>query len=330
MRSVRTVLMNAAPPRAWVLGVVTAALAIAGITNLPGVPYNVRELLRPDVPVLSAALLAVAIGTMAMLPRWLRLVASGIGAARALIGWPLLLLGVAASAASIIWGAVPDEAVYDVVGSPVLDWWGPSEVLLRLTALLAGVLWLPLGGAIWLWPRANGGATIAGLFSVWLLWSLALLPSVHLVVVEFAATDNLTELMAGGGSVGASLALGAYLALIGSAGAGVARARRTSSGVAWTVAALAASSVIGWWLVQLGTASSLVKYGSTFSALQFLLSADRDHYVVGIELLARFVAFHLLLVAASAWSQWLALIVPSVGLAKSDGFQAGDTNRRPK
>ena len=308
--------------RLWAAGVTALAVLIVIVTHLPGVPYNVRELLRPGAEALSALLLALALGTMAAFPRWALLAVLGHGASRALRSWPLLLLGVAVASALLIWAAVPDEAVHDVVGGPVLAWWGPVEPVLRLTTLLAGLLWLALGGGVTLWPRLARGPDRGGLLMAWVICSLAILPLVHAVVVEAAATDNLTELMADGGGARASLALGAYIALLGAGGAAVARPAQTGSGRSLLLVGVAASIPLGWALLRLGTESMLVKYGRAFSALQFLLSTDRAHYAAGVELFLRFAVVHSLAILVCAWSHRLATFdLPGI---------AGSQSKRPR
>ena len=59
--------------------------------------------------------------------------------------------------------------------------------------------------------------------------------------------------------------------------------------------ALLVLPLLGWGLLQAGTEPMLIKYGKAFSALQFLLSEDREHYVRGAALFARFVLAHGLL-----------------------------------
>ena len=58
------------------------------------------------------------------------------------------------------------------------------------------------------------------------------------------------------------------------------------------------SAPAAYFLLLVGTAQSVEKYGQTFSALQFLLSPDRTHYVSGIELYVRFIIIHYASIAA--------------------------------
>jgi hypothetical protein len=189
----------------------------------------------------------------------------------------------------LLYAGVDLESIHDVVGTPVWGLWGAGESVLRLAVLLLGALWsLALGAAVSgrlvPAPQRVVGAVRLLAHGLWVapLW--------HAVVVVFAGTDNLTELMAGGGGVGASLGLLGYGALLGwtacEALAAVAEARpgRWLKFLLW----LTVASGVGYGLARLATESTLVKYDQVFSALQFLLSTDRGHYAGGGALLLRF------------------------------------------
>jgi hypothetical protein len=53
-----------------------------------------------------------------------------------------------------------------------------------------------------------------------------------------------------------------------------------------------------------GTENALAKYGKVFSAMQFLLSQDREHYATGFDLVFRYLAFHCGLIGAFAFLQY--------------------------
>jgi len=56
--------------------------------------------------------------------------------------------------------------------------------------------------------------------------------------------------------------------------------------------------------LHLGLAGEIDKYGQQFSALQFLLSADRQHYAAQPVVWLRYSALHVLVIAALASLQW--------------------------
>jgi hypothetical protein len=121
--------------------------------------------------------------------------------------------------------------------------------------------------------------------------------------VEWAATDNLVELMAGGGSVAASLWIGAWLVVLSAGATSLVVMGRPEAWKGTAVLLAAAGVPFGWMAISLGTASSIEKYGSVFSALQFLLSPGRGRYVSGTELLARYAIAHAAALAALALAQ---------------------------
>jgi hypothetical protein len=273
---------------AWLAPLIGAALLLP---LMPGLPYNLRELLQSGsaLPVLAGLLLLLG------LPRWLAERAAVVlpGAAWRL---PLGLLAVALAVAALLVAGAPQESIDDLVGSrnsllgPVL------EPLLRLAVLLLGPLWaLALGHGLGEGGRGSGRSMHLLLQGLWVL------PLWHGVVVLAANTDNLTELMAGGGGWGASVALLAVPVLLG---LGAAQLRRQGAmrrlGVAGLVMGLVAL------LLHLGTEPMLVKYGRAFSALQFLLGSDRAHYAQGLELGGRLALALGSGLALSTLAGWLA------------------------
>ena len=117
---------------------------------------------------------------------------------------------------SLIIMAVPGESIHDLVGSPILGWPWQIESMARLTALFA-TLSLLLSGGAWIARAGLTGRRYAGAWA-WVASAMILLTPTHWVVVERAATDNLTELMAGGGGIQASIALTACILLFGACG----------------------------------------------------------------------------------------------------------------
>ncbi|HKQ20293.1 MAG TPA: hypothetical protein VJW75_11160, partial [Candidatus Eisenbacteria bacterium] len=158
-------------------------------------------------------------------------------------------------------------------------------------------------------PEDRGASSRAG--KAWLPVALPMLLVGYLVIVPWAATDNLTELIQGGGSVaGAGMLAGWFLAVGGAASLAsraLAGARGEESGRSrrWAVAALAValSYPVGYLFGMLGTAARIEKYGATFSAMQFLLSPDREQYASGPALVLLYAIAHTLALAGIALAQ---------------------------
>lgn len=299
---------------AWRRGPAWAAVAgvamlggVLALAHVPGVPYNVRELLGAD----GAPWLAMLFGIWLLL--WSGSPAVVVNMASpsrrvpfgrtfaTLLGWPLV------SAVMLLFAA-PLESVHDVVGTPVFGGVVWPELVARLSVLMLGPIWaFALGHAAL--GRSVRKKWASGTALHLLLHGLWVIPLWHGVVVNWAATDNLTELMSGGGDLVATLCLMGYGVLAGAAATPTLMAVATGEGRWWRLAVVwsLVSLWPGWLLLQAGTESVILKYGKAFSALQFLLSPGRDAYAEDADLFLRFAAAHmglLCLLAAGLFVAW--------------------------
>ncbi|MFT3817989.1 MAG: VanZ family protein [Rubrivivax sp.] len=273
---------------AWLphLAMVLALAALLGVAaRLPGMPYNVAKLIPAGAAGwLSALGLALAAWWAAALPVAAAVLAPG-RLALALPLW-LLLHGLLSFAALRL--MVPLPMLHKVIGSPVLAWPGPLEDLARYLALHLALL-LPLCCGAALVQALRSPQALARWLNTLMLAALLAWP-LHWAVVEQAATDNLAELMRGGGSLAASAWLALAVAAAGACAGALAclavdRHRRgLMLGLALAAAAVATGALVA------GLEPLLIKYGKAFSALQFILSAGRDAYATGTELAARYLA----------------------------------------
>jgi glycopeptide antibiotics resistance protein len=282
---------------AWtVLGL---ALALSVAVTLPGMPYNLRELIAVGPwGLVSSLSLAVCLFLLANAPMvlWNR---SPLWAAAA----PFALALVGAFCYGLLRMGVPMESIFDVVGSPVLGWPWEWELLLRFMALWVAV-GLQVGlacllVAVFLAPRSLpafiNGLLVTALVAYPLYWA----------VVDRAATDNLVELMANQASFAAAswLALAAFGICLAASSLSVLVAEPGR----WR--GLVPLLMLGATLAPLGLIAGLeanvIKYGKVFSALQFLLSTDRTQYVTGATLWVRFTLALALLVCGLAALQHL-------------------------
>lgn len=277
-------------------------LIVGGMTMLlwamvhaPFVPYNVRELLRGDSILLSAFLLALACYWLAVWPVWLarRRVSGPIRLGQL----PLGLLVYGAIAFLLLDAAVPDESLHDLVGSPVLKWPGQWETGLRWVALAAipGALSYLAAQTVRRWRGRRLGA-----FHFWA--AIPILALSYWGVVAQAATDNLTELIASPNPLAfIFLCLGLFSIFLTAAmlaspvSAGQRAARSVVVAISLPVAAIC---------LYLGLADEIDKYGQQFSAMQFLLSTDRQHYASPSAIWLRYGVLHVLVIAALAFIQW--------------------------
>lgn len=301
----------------WVAFVaVWAALAalLAAAGAAPGVPYNVRELLSGPRGFLAAMALPLVgflwAGAPAAAAHWV-----GAGAVRRAALLPLLAAASGVAAFALLRNTVSVESLWDIVGWPVLGWPGDWEIAARFVMLFA-VIWMLIAGGAAL-AVVLDSSDRRGSFRVWIAAAAPVLLLGYVVIVPWAATDNLTELIRGGGSVVGAAVLAAWFlavggvaslasrAMAGSRGGESSRARR------WSIAAtaVALSYPVGYLFVMLGTAARIEKYGATFSAMQFLLSPDREHYASGPALIALYAIAHTLAwvgIALAQFPAWLA------------------------
>jgi glycopeptide antibiotics resistance protein len=286
-----------APRLRWYLPLMLAGMSLLfwGASQAAFVPYNVRELFWPDAAWLTALLLALTCGWLAVWPVWLaRRRVSGIARLAQL---PLGLLAYGVVSFLLLRSSVPEESLFDLVGSPVLDWPQSLELGLRWVALAAmpgAVLYLA-AQTVRRWRGRQLGALH--------FWAAALpLALAYWGVVAQAATDNLIELIATPRPLAfAALCAGFYIiflaaALLASPAIAAHRSARWS--------ALALSLPLAAICFYLGLAGEIDKYGQQFSALQFLLSSNRQHYASLPSIWLRYVALHVLVVATLALLQW--------------------------
>lgn len=324
-------------PKKWkpvMLGAALAlamALAMQGLIELPGVPYNVRELFLGE-SMLFKLTFAVAI-------LW-------VGAGSAWMAWrlahgsapwlelPVLLLVVATLCLLLLSMSVSDESLMDVVGASNMHWyitqreiWGAGmaralraldmpalvawiERLVRFVALVAPLLlMLALLGAAAL--RARRHRFTPGW---WLLLWLAALPWFWLakaVAFDWSSTDNLNELIARDAAwgMGGGFYLYLLLALFAANVIGLAGARMGRSLLVRAAATLLAVP-LSWWLFKHGLDPAVHKYGQVFSGVQFLLGPDRVQALSTAALFGRWLVVYVggvvvLAVSFALALQWL-------------------------
>jgi len=315
--------------RGWlVAGIVLTlvlATAIHVLVGLPGVPYNVGELFRGDVPFLAEVVFALALLWIGVGPA---LTARRLTAARhAWVELPLLTIGVSLVSLLLFAASVTEESLMDVVGSNNLNWFvihrqiwgeGAAELFRRLDApgLVAfverPVRFTALLAPLFLTLALFGAAALAlrlGRFrwQRWLLLVVAALPWFWLckaIAFDWSSTDNLNELIARQGAWGTGGGFYLYLLLLlfGANAVGVASVRRRR-GAAAAVVGTAAALAVSWWLLTHGLEPQVQKYGNVFSGAQFLLGPDRTQLLPPSELLLRWAIVYLggLLVVAAGF-----------------------------
>lgn len=307
------------------IALVFLAAAIHVVVRLPGIPYNIRELLPHGIGGILAALgLSAAVYLAANSPLLLLTEKTRLR----LVLFPLLL----PLQGAIIWMllriGVPMESIHDIVGSPILGWPWEWEIFFRFLALHQALA-MQLVGAVLITAALCRPAHLVGLI-YWAVIAMLFAWPLHLVVVDWAATDNLTELMRDGGSLLASslLAAGILLACLSGTALGAAIAiptcRHRLLVAALLSAPLAASCLIA------GLEPVLVKYGQAFSATQFLLSPDREHYLPQSAQLLRFALAYAIIATAIAVLQLRTWKIQAMLIAAPKDAPGNTKNRRQR
>lgn len=280
------------------ISIVGLALALWLLSNhMPGVPYNVTKLIPPGAAGLVAALgIALVAWWIAALP--VAMVMAPRIIAMMLPLW-LLIHGLVTFVALRLTIALP--MLHKVIGSPVLAWPGFTEDITRFLALHFALL-LPLCGGAALTQMLRRPEALAGLL-YWLLVVAAVAWPLHWVIVEQAATDNLTELMRNGGSFGTSSWLALAIMAVGTTAGAAACLLFKHKRRRELLILLILSALVTPVMLLTGLEPIVIKYDQVFSALQFILSTSRDSYADGPELVLRYLLAWVTVSGTLAWLQ---------------------------
>lgn len=190
----------------------------------------------------------------------------------------------------LVWLVFPMESIHDIVGSPVWQSFRALELTMRFMSLFLLISTL-------LWSAAAFLLYQLGLAKIrkrrLLALQLIALFVAYLVVIRFAGTDNVIELLQYEGRSWATLFIPVYLMLLLYSGLALSLISRFTS---WKfllhLLIVVVSGPLGYWLIQQGLEGFVIKYGKVFSAMQFLLSTNRENYVQPQELFMRFYIAH--------------------------------------
>lgn len=260
------------------------------VSYIPGLPYNVKELLTDNWTALPAIGIAMY---LLVLPA-----AYPFGSfARFIALTPLYALPQALILFWLLFLCVPQESLFDILGAPVSNW-PKLELMLRFIGFVSLFQFNCLAAMQFIQSKQKVVAAI-----LWLIINLLVASLWYLAVVHFAATDNIVELLADNGSLLAIMALTGFVMLLYYAAARIAQTAcpLSTSSILRLGVVIALSLLLGWQLIQLATETVIVKYQQAFSALQFLLSTDRQHYLPTGQLLPRFMLAFSAIIVFQSW-----------------------------
>lgn len=259
----------------------------------PRVPYNIRELFATDYPLLTLFIFLCFLYWGFGIPVYLALWISKGRWIRIML-FPLLVVLHGAVAYIFLRISVPMESIYDIVGSPILNWSWEWELLGRFVALFGIFSLFLIGGVLVALLQSYDYFFKWKLIWRWIVNVIILLPIGYWVVVKQAATDNLTELMKAGGNWISIVLLCSWIFIIACVTStllvhilGWRRYRLISA-----ILLVLLSFPIGYLTLHFGTENAIYKYGQVFSAMQFLFSVSREHYLEIQDIIFRYIIFH--------------------------------------
>jgi hypothetical protein len=275
-----------------VIKFVLTVVAFVFLAEQHFVPYNLRELLGQGSVLQSVSVAGALFFCFSFWSMWF---------SRRVKTPPLLLLPLLFLHSQLffwwLYLTVPLEVLQDVVGASHWQSLPALDMALRFSAFLL-IVQLPL-----ILNAILSFGTKRTLLPIWVI----LLPFAfllwHLVVVVFAITDNITELMAGGGSWFSSILLWLWLQglfLCSHWLGGLVRDFKLKV-VLSRLLLISAFVYSSFALISMALEAHIYKYGNTFSALQFLLSPDRNNYVPSQQLALSYYLAVLALIFAVSW-----------------------------
>ena len=266
-------------------GVAVISIAVAVIINLPGVPYNVRDLFDTRNVFLGSTIFSAFLMWNVTTPCLMAY--SLIKHPILHLFQPLLYLVMATISWFLLRYAVSAESLHDILGSPI--WGMPSdlELYFRFLAFACPFLW-----SLFCWnlffQLLNQQKTITSLI-IWMIAiviGIPLLLTAKFLIFDRAATDNVVEL------INNIPALFSLIFLIAWNGVFVAHRSHVIFGVMVT----GLSAMMSYILLSTALYSN---------AISFILSPDRETLMTGTILRLRWTSVYVLMVGFIIFGQIL-------------------------
>ncbi len=284
------------PKLGWLLGLLCAFLVFTLLfiaSQSPSVPYNVRELFSSEYQALGALGLTLLLYWCFAYPLLYLLNMLGKNTSQNWF-WIKIVMTHALGAWLLIRLIAPIESIHDIVGSPILSIPNELEMGYRFIALFSIFSLMMLGAGHCAMLSVIHDRPFKRLFFLGGFCSVPILLICFWVVVIGAATDNLTELMDNGGYSLLVVNILLYLFMFSCLGtlASLAIVFKKSKSFLPLLVLILVSAPLGYQLLSWGTETYILKYNTVFSAMQFLLSADRQSLLSEHDLQIRFSIMH--------------------------------------
>lgn len=258
------------------------------------VPYNVRELFSSHYPAVSSLGITLLLYWCFAYPLLFLLNILSKNTSQNWF-WFRSMLTHSFGAWLLIRFIVPIESIHDVIGSPILSIPNELEMCFRFLGLFGVFSLMMMGGSHCALLSVVANREFKRLFFLGGFCLVLVLPICFWIVVVVAATDNLTELMDNGGYSFFIINILVYLFLISWLGTFTALVVvfRIFKNIFLLVAIIFISFPLGYQLLSWGTEQFVLKYNAIFSAMQFLLSSERQNLISDSVLRIRFFIMHL-------------------------------------
>lgn len=295
---------------------IVSIVALYGLSQLSALPYNVRELLTDNASAIIGLTLAAYIMFLANCVRFSQF-------ALFIFISPLLWIVQTSLIFCLLYFSVAAESLYDILGFPNTSLPHFLELLLRFIGFFCLIQFNCLAAKQFLQSKQKVAASI-----LWLGSNIVVASLWYWAVVYLAATDNIVELLADNGSIIGLIALTAWLVLLFLSAAYSAKIiSQCLFQAAWLkltkllllMFIIVISMALSWWLINIATQSIIVKYQQVFSALQFLLSTDRSHYVTPLQLLIRYCLAYSAILSILTWF-YIATFIASKRFSGSSSY----------
>ncbi|WNO60677.1 VanZ family protein [Rheinheimera sp. MMS21-TC3] len=295
---------------------IVSLVALYGLSQLSALPYNVRELLTDNASAIIGLTLAAYIMFLANCVRLSQF-------ALFVLVSPLLWIVQTSLIFCLLYFSVAAESLYDILGFPNTSLPHFLELLLRFIGFFCLIQFNCLAAKQFLQSKQKVAASI-----LWLGSNIVVASLWYWAVVYLAATDNIVELLDDNGSIISLMALTAWLVLLFLSATYSAKIiSQCLFQAAWLkltkllllMFIIVISMALSWWLINIATQSIIVKYQQVFSALQFLLSTDRSHYVTPLQLLIRYCLAYSAILSILTWF-YIAAFIASKRFSGSSSY----------
>jgi len=261
------------------------------------VPYNIRELIAGDYAVIRCIGLTISFFWCLGFPLWflLHMISSkmnvllffiyGVGI-HSFFAWLFIRL------------SAPIESIYDIVGFPVLEVPAEFEIFFRFFTLFNVFSLALFGSVVAAFSIIGKDQKMVLYFILGFIMTVVSLPICYWVIVTQAATDNLIELFMDEGLSFSIIGIFLYMWLFSFSGTMLSAylVFHQIRLFLWTICISLISFPLGYMFLDWAMEPVIFKYGQVFSALQFLLSPDRSHYLNPDQLFISFCWLNFILI----------------------------------